>query len=371
VLAPEDLVPSERVDAVVAGDELGLRLAEDLERLAPFGVGNPEVSLLVPAARLSDPRPMGEGKHLRFTVESGGVRARRGRVRRRRAAGRHDGRSTRRSASSSTSGTARSSRGSSCAAPSRPSRADRARPASPRTPSRRRSPSSTRRSSRRAGARRRAAPRDRADGGAAGSSPRWWPPASRARRVRRRPRAPAHLAGRLGGFALCSWAALERDPALAAGAAHVVALDPPAAGAGARAALAARDGAPRLGRGRDGFALAVLERTCALRARPRRSTARCADGPRLARARGDRPPPAAPAARCACWPSSASSPSTGAARRPSARRRAHRTSSARRRSGPRPRAARAARARRRADGSRRPGVDRSIEVSVSRGRGYP
>ena len=76
VLGPEDLVPAERVDAVVAGDELGIGLAEELERLAPFGMGNPDVSLLVPAARLADARAMGEGKHVRFTVESGGTRAR-------------------------------------------------------------------------------------------------------------------------------------------------------------------------------------------------------------------------------------------------------------------------------------------------------
>ena len=76
VLRFEDLTPVRRVDAVVAGDELGVGLAEELERLAPFGIANPEVSLLVPAARLSDPRPMGEGKHVRFTVGSGGVRAR-------------------------------------------------------------------------------------------------------------------------------------------------------------------------------------------------------------------------------------------------------------------------------------------------------
>jgi single-stranded-DNA-specific exonuclease len=76
VLSAEDLVPVERVDAVVAGDELGTGLAEELARLAPFGIGNPSVSLLVPAARLIDPTPMGEGKHLRFTVETGGVRAR-------------------------------------------------------------------------------------------------------------------------------------------------------------------------------------------------------------------------------------------------------------------------------------------------------
>jgi single-stranded-DNA-specific exonuclease len=75
-LGPEDLMPVERVDAVVAGDELGQPLAEELARLAPFGVGNPPVSLLVPAARLVDAAPVGEGKHLRFTVEAGGVRAR-------------------------------------------------------------------------------------------------------------------------------------------------------------------------------------------------------------------------------------------------------------------------------------------------------
>jgi single-stranded-DNA-specific exonuclease len=75
VLRPEDLVPVETVDAVVAGDELGTELAEELERLAPFGAGNRGVSLLVPAARLSDPRTIGDGKHLRFTVTAGGRRA--------------------------------------------------------------------------------------------------------------------------------------------------------------------------------------------------------------------------------------------------------------------------------------------------------
>jgi single-stranded-DNA-specific exonuclease len=76
VLGAEDLMPVERVDAVVSGDELGTSLAEELGRLAPFGIGNPAVSLLVPAARLVDPHPMSEGKHIRFTVEAGGIRAR-------------------------------------------------------------------------------------------------------------------------------------------------------------------------------------------------------------------------------------------------------------------------------------------------------
>ena len=75
-LRDEDLVKEERVDAVVPGDALGLALAEELGRLRPFGMGNPGVSVLVPAARVSDVRPMGEGRHVRFTVSSGGVRSR-------------------------------------------------------------------------------------------------------------------------------------------------------------------------------------------------------------------------------------------------------------------------------------------------------
>ena len=75
VLRPADLVPFERVDAIVSGDEIGLTLAEELRALAPYGMGNPAVSLLVPAARLRDARTMGEGKHLRFTLEAGGARA--------------------------------------------------------------------------------------------------------------------------------------------------------------------------------------------------------------------------------------------------------------------------------------------------------
>lgn len=76
VLEPADMVAVERVDAVVEGDQLGIELAEELQMLAPFGRGNPAVALLLADARFSDVRPMGEGKHARFTVESRGVRSR-------------------------------------------------------------------------------------------------------------------------------------------------------------------------------------------------------------------------------------------------------------------------------------------------------
>jgi single-stranded-DNA-specific exonuclease len=76
VLTPEDLRREVRVDAVVPGDALTLGLAEELEQLAPFGQANPPVSLLVPAALLADPRPLSEGRHVAFTLAAGGARSR-------------------------------------------------------------------------------------------------------------------------------------------------------------------------------------------------------------------------------------------------------------------------------------------------------
>jgi len=75
-LAGIDLTAVERVDAFVEGAELGMGLAEEIARMAPFGRGNPGVSLMVADATFADPRPMGEGRHVRFTVHSRGARAR-------------------------------------------------------------------------------------------------------------------------------------------------------------------------------------------------------------------------------------------------------------------------------------------------------
>jgi single-stranded-DNA-specific exonuclease len=77
-LTPDDLIPVERVDAVVPGGVLGLELAEELETLRPFGMGNPQPTLLVPAARFQTVTAMGEEReHSRFTlVTAGGARSR-------------------------------------------------------------------------------------------------------------------------------------------------------------------------------------------------------------------------------------------------------------------------------------------------------
>jgi len=229
-LAPEDLVPVERVDAVVAGDELGLALAEELERLAPFGIGNPEVSLLVPAARLVDARPMGEeGRHVRFTVEAGGHRARavafgvgslpQGEL--------HD-----------VTFALELNEWNGAVEPRLVLR--HAQPPAPAPIELVGEPEDLVETALAelaaslpvAGGAVRAAgvPRDRRGGGAAGtlaalvaSGEPVLVACADARRRR------GHFEGRLGGFALVAWHALERDPSLLSRYTHVLALDPPAA----------------------------------------------------------------------------------------------------------------------------------------------
>src|SRR6185437_14696855 len=72
VLTDDDLRPRIAVDAIVAGSELGLGLCEELGRLAPFGLGNPGVTLLVDGCELTELGTVGEGKHLRFRVRQRG-----------------------------------------------------------------------------------------------------------------------------------------------------------------------------------------------------------------------------------------------------------------------------------------------------------
>ena len=75
-LDTDELVKTSPVDAIVGSDGLGIELAEELERLAPFGRGNPAIRLLVPSARVRDIHPMGESDaHARFTIDSGTRRA--------------------------------------------------------------------------------------------------------------------------------------------------------------------------------------------------------------------------------------------------------------------------------------------------------
>jgi single-stranded-DNA-specific exonuclease len=71
-LSDDQLLPVTKVDAIVPGASLTLGLAQELERLAPFGLGNPDVTLLVPSCEAVSPSVVGEGKHLRFRVRQHG-----------------------------------------------------------------------------------------------------------------------------------------------------------------------------------------------------------------------------------------------------------------------------------------------------------
>ena len=76
LLVEEDLQPVTRIDAVVPrGTRLTLDLCAELARLAPFGLGNPAITLLAPGCELGDLATVGEGKHLRFRVRRDGTDA--------------------------------------------------------------------------------------------------------------------------------------------------------------------------------------------------------------------------------------------------------------------------------------------------------
>jgi single-stranded-DNA-specific exonuclease len=75
-VADEELIPVTVVDAILPrGTRLTLDLCAELDRLAPFGLGNPQITLLAADCELADPQTVGDGKHLRFRVRQHGVDA--------------------------------------------------------------------------------------------------------------------------------------------------------------------------------------------------------------------------------------------------------------------------------------------------------
>jgi single-stranded-DNA-specific exonuclease len=73
LLGDEQLVPLTPVDGILPrGAELTLELCTELQKLAPFGLGNPDVTLLAPGCELGALATVGEGKHLKFRVRREG-----------------------------------------------------------------------------------------------------------------------------------------------------------------------------------------------------------------------------------------------------------------------------------------------------------
>ena len=75
-LGPGDLERTRHVDALVGGDDLTLRLADELELLAPHGFGNSRPTLLLHHSRVKDPRRTRDRRHLQFRVDCDGASCR-------------------------------------------------------------------------------------------------------------------------------------------------------------------------------------------------------------------------------------------------------------------------------------------------------
>jgi len=70
-LRPDDLQPVREVDAEIRLEAVTFPLASELERLAPFGRGNPEPVFLTRGLRAAGTRLVGDGAHLRLIVADG------------------------------------------------------------------------------------------------------------------------------------------------------------------------------------------------------------------------------------------------------------------------------------------------------------
>lgn len=68
-LSPEDLIPEQRVDAVVSLDQVNDQLLRELSALEPFGIGNPAPVLVTAGLQVVDGRSMGkEQQHLKLVL---------------------------------------------------------------------------------------------------------------------------------------------------------------------------------------------------------------------------------------------------------------------------------------------------------------
>ena len=74
-LKAKDLVPQRRVDAAVDLKDLSFSVVQELNKLAPFGCGNPSPKLMVEGIEISDYRLVGQGEnHLKLTAQDSEVR---------------------------------------------------------------------------------------------------------------------------------------------------------------------------------------------------------------------------------------------------------------------------------------------------------
>jgi single-stranded-DNA-specific exonuclease len=71
LLSPSDLIPELAVDALLRPEGIDLALAEAVDALAPFGMGNPEPVFMLEGAKVTDLRVLKE-HHLKLRLTAGG-----------------------------------------------------------------------------------------------------------------------------------------------------------------------------------------------------------------------------------------------------------------------------------------------------------
>lgn len=72
-ISSESLVPRLRIDMELPLGQLTYELVDSLSRLAPYGMGNPEPSLVAHGVQVLDHRPVGkDGSHLKLTLDAAG-----------------------------------------------------------------------------------------------------------------------------------------------------------------------------------------------------------------------------------------------------------------------------------------------------------
>ena len=71
VLTDSDLTPELVIDGELSGEEITLELAETIERLSPFGMGNPEPVFVLKGATILDRRVL-KDHHLKLRLKAGG-----------------------------------------------------------------------------------------------------------------------------------------------------------------------------------------------------------------------------------------------------------------------------------------------------------
>lgn len=70
VFPPKDTI--HEIDSTLKPEQINLKFHEELQRLAPFGVGNPTPRFLLPRVNLTGLKTVGEGKHLKCVAQVNG-----------------------------------------------------------------------------------------------------------------------------------------------------------------------------------------------------------------------------------------------------------------------------------------------------------